>query len=299
MFHGSIAALVTPMTDKGEIDFVAFERLIKWHIEQGTDAICVLGTTGEASTLTVTERVKIVREAVKHAAAKISVIVGTGTSCTRTSLEYSKMAMDGGADGILVVTPYYNRPSQKGMVLHYETIAEKIHLPMILYNVPARTGVDLNVDSVALLSDLPNIVAIKEASGSLNRFKKLYARCATKLDILSGDDALAVESILNFGAKGVISVTANVLPGIFSKMIRASREGNEVLARKIEANLQSLQELLFIEANPIPVKWLLSDLGYMQEFIRPPLTVLTKEHQGLLKQSYERIDLVNESVTSE
>ncbi|MCH9769580.1 MAG: 4-hydroxy-tetrahydrodipicolinate synthase [Gammaproteobacteria bacterium] len=282
MFSGSMVAIVTPMLASGEVDYDAFTRLIEWHLEAKTDAIVALGTTGEAPTITAKERSKIIQHVVKRVNGKVPVIIGAGANSTQHTIELTKEAMQRGADAALLVTPYYNRPTQEGLFQHYSAVAKAVPLPQILYNVPARTGCDLLPETVARLSKLANIVALKEATGSLERLKELVD-LNLKLDLLTGVD----ESVLDFllaGGRGVISVAANIVPEQFAKLCHAALAGDITLAQTINQKLTELNRLLFIESNPIPVKWLLAKMGLIESGIRLPLTPLAAEHQAALSE---------------
>src|SRR5512143_2339675 len=211
MFHGSMVAIVTPMAEDGALDLAALERLVEFHLENGTDGIIAVGTTGESATLDVDEHCAVIRRVVETVRGRIPVIAGTGANATSEALHLTRQAMEAGADACLLVTPYYNKPTQEGLYRHYKKIAEEVPIPQVLYNVPGRTGCDMLPDTVDRLAGIPNIVGIKEASGKLERMRELVERCGNRLDVFSGDDGIAAEAILN-GAKGVISVTANVAP---------------------------------------------------------------------------------------
>ena len=281
MFSGSIVALVTPMQADGAVDFVALQRLVNFQIENGTDAIVAVGTTGESATLDVEEHMSVVRSVIQAAAGRVPVIAGTGANSTQEAIELTAAAKHAGADASLLVTPYYNKPTQEGLYLHFKAVAQAVDIPIILYNVPGRTAVDMKPDTVARLTEIPSIVGLKEASGSLERNRELIARFANRLDLLSGDDDLACESILA-GFKGVISVTANVAPRKMHDMCAAALKGDATGASAIDANLRGLHKTLFVESNPIPTKWALQRMGLMPGGIRLPLTALATEHQSVV-----------------
>lgn len=253
MFQGSIVALVTPMTATGELDEEKLRSLIEFHIEQGTDAISVNGTTGEAPTLTEKERVRLIKITLETAAKRVPVIAGTGTNDTAETIHQTQKALELGVDACLVVTPYYNRPTQEGLYQHFKYIARTVPAPIILYNVPVRTGCDLLPETVARLSEIPNIVGIKEATPDLNRSKKILALCNDSFDLLSGEDSNVLEFILQ-GGKGVISVTANVAPKQMHEMCKAALKRNQELAKTLDAKLMPLHKKLFLEPNPISCK---------------------------------------------
>lgn len=284
MFHGSLVALVTPMQANGEVDFSALKKLIDWHLENGTNAIVVTGTTGEAPTLEHEEQLAIIRSAVEQVAQRIPVIAGTGTNCTRKTIALTKEAMELGVDACLLVTPYYNKPTQEGLYRHYLTIAEAVPIPQILYNVPGRTGCEILPATVERLLGVPNIIGIKE--GRVEQAKEFISRCPG-LDVFSGDDISALDIIL-LGGKGVISVTANVAPKTMAELCRAALEGQRDLAMKLNQQLLHLHKDLFLETNPIPVKWAMQAMGLIQSGIRLPLTVLAEQYQPRIRTALEQ-----------
>ncbi|HEX4972403.1 MAG TPA: 4-hydroxy-tetrahydrodipicolinate synthase [Steroidobacteraceae bacterium] len=286
MFSGSIVALVTPMQADGSVDHEALGRLVEFHVANGTNAIVAVGTTGESPTLNLEEHIGVVRTVVQRAAKRIPVIAGTGSNCTRDAIETTQLAKDVGADACLMVTPYYNRPTQEGLFQHYKAIAQRVSIPIILYNVPSRTGCDLKPETVERLAlALPNIVGIKEA-GSLERNRELFARVGGRLALLSGDDDLACECALA-GYQGVVSVSANVAPRQVRNAIDAALAGNRELARKLDAELQRLHKAMFFETNPIPVKWAVARLGLIQDGIRLPLLPLSKQFHGPVMEAIQ------------
>ena len=286
MFSGSIVALVTPMRADGAVDHEALGRLVEFHVANGTSGIVAVGTTGESPTLSVEEHIGVVRTVVQRAAKRIPVIAGTGSNCTRDAIETTQLAKDVGADACLMVTPYYNRPTQEGLFQHYKAIAQRVSIPIILYNVPSRTGCDLKPETVERLAlALPNIVGIKEA-GSLERNRELFARVGGRLALLSGDDDLACECALA-GYQGVVSVSANVAPRQVRNAIDAALAGNRELARKLDAELQRLHKAMFFETNPIPVKWAVARLGLIQDGIRLPLLPLSKQFHGPVMEAIQ------------
>ncbi|HJY36473.1 MAG TPA: 4-hydroxy-tetrahydrodipicolinate synthase [Steroidobacteraceae bacterium] len=286
MFSGSIVALVTPMQPDGSVDHEALGRLVEFHVANGTHAIVAVGTTGESPTLNLEEHIGVVRTVVQRAAKRIPVIAGTGSNCTRDAIETTQLAKDVGADACLMVTPYYNRPTQEGLFQHYKAIAQRVSIPIILYNVPSRTGCDLKPETVERLAlALPNIVGIKEA-GSLERNRELFARVGGRLALLSGDDDLACECALA-GYQGVVSVSANVAPRQVRNAIDAALAGNRELARKLDAELQRLHKAMFFETNPIPVKWAVARLGLIQDGIRLPLVPLSKQFHGPVMEAIQ------------
>ena len=275
MFRGSMVALVTPMTNTGDIDEQALEALVAFHIENGTDAIVAVGTTGESATLSHKEHSYVVKRVVQLVNKRIPVIAGTGSNSTDEAIELTKAAMHDGADACLLVTPYYNKPPQEGLYQHYKKIAESVAIPQILYNVPGRTGCDLLPETVERLAVFSNIVGIKEATGNIERAREIMQRCAERMDVYSGDDATAMELILA-GGKGNISVTANVAPAAMHAMCKAALAGDRETAARIDATVADLHRVLFLEANPIPVKWAVHQLGFGSESLRLPLVPLSE-----------------------
>lgn len=277
MFKGSMVAIVTPMTVTGELDEEAFARLIEFHIDNGTDAIVAMGTTGESATLDMEEHSNVIKKAVQFAGGRVPIIGGTGANSTTEALELTKNAKEAGCAACLLVTPYYNKPTQEGLYLHFKKIAEEVDIPQILYNVPGRTCCDMLPETVQRLSELKNIIGIKEASGSIDRIANLRRVCGDDFDILSGDDDIGREAILA-GANGVISVTANVAPKFMHEMCAAALQGDEKKSEIINEKISGLHQALFLETNPIPVKWAVSKMGLITEGIRLPMTVLSPEH---------------------
>lgn len=282
--HGSIVALVTPMLNDGGVDWDALNKLVEWHIAQGTHGIVAVGTTGESATLDVEEHAQVIEAVIKAVAGRIPVIAGTGANSTREAIELTETARKLGADAALLVTPYYNKPTQEGLYQHYKAIAEAVDLPQILYNVPGRTGVDMHNDTVIRLAAVERIVGIKDATGDLNRGHDLITRLNQKIAVYSGDDATAYRLIL-LGAQGNISVTANVAPQVMSQVCEAAQTGNREQAEQLNNSIAMLHQVLFCESNPIPVKWALSDMGLIGTGIRLPLTVLAESYQPLIHQA--------------
>lgn len=284
MIAGSIVALVTPMHPDGRLDYAALDALLEWHIEQGTDAVVAMGTTGESATLDCHEHIGVIRRVVEVVNGRIPVIAGTGANATSEAIELTQAAAEQGADACLLVTPYYNKPTQEGLYQHYCAIAEAVAIPQILYNVPGRTGCDMLPETVERLADVGNIVGLKEAKGELPRIQALLACCGDRLAIYSGDDATATESIL-MGCKGDISVTANVAPALMHELCATAMAGDRERAEAIDLKLAGLHEHLFDEPNPIPVKWALAQMGRIDSGIRLPLTELSTEYQPALRQA--------------
>jgi 4-hydroxy-tetrahydrodipicolinate synthase len=276
--RGSLVAIVTPMTSSGDIDHEAFDRLIDWHVEAGTAAIVVVGTTGESATLSPDEHRRLVEHCVEAAEERIPVVAGTGSNNTEEALMFTESARECGAAAALLVTPYYTRPSQEGLYAHYARIADRVDIPQILYNVPGRTACDLQLETVARLAEHDNIAGIKDATGSKARGLELIKELGSRLRIYSGEDGLSRELMLA-GADGTISVTANVAPELMAKMCAAALAGDDKLAAELDARLEGLHSSLFLEANPIPVKWALAQMGRIQAGIRLPLTELNARYQ--------------------
>jgi 4-hydroxy-tetrahydrodipicolinate synthase len=278
MILGSLVALVTPMNPDGSVDWAALKQLVEWHVAEGTHGIVAVGTTGESATLDVDEHLEVVRVVIEVAAGRLAVIAGTGANSTREAIELTQAAANLGADAVLLVTPYYNKPTQEGLYQHYKAIAEAVQIPQILYNVPGRTGVDMLNATVARLAGTPNIVGIKDATGDLVRGQELIGLVGDRMAVYSGDDATAIELIL-LGGKGNISVTANVAPGVMANACEAALAGHAERARELTESVAQLHQILFIESNPIPVKWALAEMGRMGLGIRLPLTVLSADAQ--------------------
>jgi len=284
MFHGSMVALVTPMHPDGSLDEARLLALVEWHIEQGTDAIVAMGTTGESATLDHKEHCHVIRLVVEKAAGRIPIIAGTGANSTTEAIDLTRCAMQAGADACLLVTPYYNKPTQEGLYQHYKAVAEAVPVPQILYNVPGRTACDMLPETVVRLADIPNIVGIKEATGSIERAREILDACGDKMDLYSGDDETALDCILA-GAKGDISVTANIAPHAMHEMCKAALAGDAVRAKAINAPLEGLHNNLFLEANPIPVKWALMEMNKIDKGIRLPMTILSEQYHEPLRQA--------------
>lgn len=291
MFHGSIVALVTPMHDDGSLDLEGLARLVEFHIDSGTDAIVSVGTTGESATLDYDEHCLVMRKTVEFARGRIPVIGGTGSNSTAEAIELTRCAQQGGCDAALLVTPYYNKPTQEGMYRHFKAVAEACPIPQILYNVPGRTACDLLPETVERLAEIPNIVGVKEAQGTVQRAKEIIERCGPRLDVVSGDDANARETIL-LGGKGVISVTANVAPRLMREMCAAALRGDREEAERIDARLAALHKALFCESNPIPVKWAVQALGLIRGGIRLPMTPLQEQYHETVRQAMKLAGVV-------
>ena len=284
MFQGSMVAMVTPMHADGAIDDDGLSRLVEFHIESGTDAIVAVGTTGESATLDHIEHSEVIARVVELAAGRIPVIGGTGANSTTEAINLTRAASDAGVDACLLVTPYYNKPTQEGLYLHFKAIAEAVDVPQILYNVPGRTACDMQPETVARLAGLPNIIGIKEATGDLERIRELVSRCGPDFEIFSGEDWLALKTILA-GGRGVISVSANVAPAQMHDMCMRGLDGDTEGARRIDDSLQPLHKALFLESNPIPVKWAVSEMGFIGKGIRLPMTVLSAAHHQAVREA--------------
>ena len=284
MFKGSMVAIVTPMHEDGSLDHSSLEKLIEFHIENKTDVIISVGTTGESATLDFDEHSKVIKSTLEIVNKRIPVIAGSGANSTSEALHLTQRSKDLGADACLLVTPYYNKPTQKGLYAHYKKIADEVSIPQILYNVPGRTSVDMLPETVESLSTHPNIVGIKEASGNLDRSREILDRCSENISIFTGDDKTSARDIL-MGFKGNISVTANVVPLAMHNMCRLAAEGNKEEAEKINTTVDVLHDNLFIESNPIPVKWALSRMGLIKKGIRLPLTWMNEIYESKLEQS--------------
>ena len=287
MFRGSMVAVVTPMMDNGDIDYSALQKLVEFHIDNGTDALVPAGTTGESATLIFDEHCEVVRRVVEMTNGRVPVIAGTGANSTHEALELTRDAQEVGADACLVVTPYYNKPTQEGLYQHYKTLAESVNIPQILYNVPGRTACDMLAETVHRLSQLKNIIGIKEASGLLERSYEIMKLCGGDFAVYGGEDPIAAEMMLN-GGRGVISVTANIAPAKMHEMCEAALKGDRETALEIDRQLQGLHRELFVESNPIPAKWALYEMGMIAEGIRLPLTRFSEKYHDQLRQAMKQ-----------
>ena len=282
MFRGSMVALVTPMREDGSVDFDSLAKLVEFHIQNGTSAIVAVGTTGESATLDEHEHCDVIRRTVQMVANRIPVIAGTGANSTTEAISLTRCALQAGADACLLVTPYYNKPTQEGLYLHHKKVAEEVPIPQILYNVPGRTACDMLPETVARLSKISNIIGIKEATGKLERLHQIKELCGENFDIYGGDDATGTEFMLQ-GGHGVISVTNNVAPKQMAAMCMAALTGDRQRALELNAPLTGLHDKLFVEANPIPVKWVLEKMGLITGGIRLPLTPLSIQYHEELR----------------
>lgn len=286
MITGSIVALVTPMTETGDIDWAALERLIDWHIANGTAALGLVGTTGEASTLSHPEHREVIRFGVSHAGGRIPIMAGTGSNSTLEAVELTVAAAEAGADCALLVTPYYNRPTQEGLYEHFKAVAGAINLPIVLYNVPSRTGCDLSSEMTLRLSQIENIVGLKDATGDVERGAALIQALPEGFAVYSGDDGTTCD-LLESGASGCISVTANVAPAQMANMCKLALAGDMAAARVVDDSVRALHDTLFLEPNPIPVKYAMGQMGLIDPMMRLPLTPLSETHWGTLNKAID------------
>jgi 4-hydroxy-tetrahydrodipicolinate synthase len=287
MLNGSLVAIVSPMFEDGSLDLVAFKRLIDWHIEQGTHGIVVVGTTGESPTVDFDEHFLLIKTAVEHANKRVPIIAGTGANSTAEAFRLAEYAKKVGADYQLSVVPYYNKPSQEGMYQHFKAVAERVDLPMLLYNVPGRTVADLDNDTTLRLAQIPGIIGIKDATGNLQRGQDLVKRAPKSFCLLSGDDATTCAFILT-GGHGTISVTANVAPNAMSRMCTAALAGDRDTATRIDHSLQDLHKHLFMEPSPAPTKWALTRMGKITNGLRLPLLPLTAKSQPVIESALQQ-----------
>ncbi|EEF78505.1 Dihydrodipicolinate synthase [Methylophaga thiooxydans] len=292
MFSGSMVALVTPMRADGSLDDDSLRKLVEFHISQGTDAIVAVGTTGESATLSVNEHTDVIRKVVQYVNGRVPVIAGTGANSTSEAIELTQSAKDLNVDAVLLVAPYYNRPTQEGMYLHFKAIAEAVDIPQILYNVPGRTACDLLPETVGRLSHIDNIIGIKEATGDVSRVQQIKQLSVDGFELYTGEDANTVDFILA-GGVGVISVTANVTPALMHDACVAALNNEEEKAREINQKMVALHQFLFVEANPIPVKWALSEMGMIPEGIRLPMTVLSEKYHQPVREALITAGVLN------
>ena len=291
MLAGSIVALVTPMHSSGEVDWAALDALIDWHIESGTHGIVPMGTTGESPTLQVDEHIKVIERTVRRVEKRIPVIAGTGGNATAEAIELTHAAARVGADACLLVTPYYNKPTQEGLYQHYKAIATAVDIPQVLYNVPGRTACDMKAETVARLATIDNIIGIKESCGDPNRVKEIRDHCPADFFVLSGEDAQTLD-MLKLGAVGTISVTANVLPREMSQFVSAYLEGDTARAAAIDARLQPIHAILFVETSPQPVKWALHLMGKIDTGIRLPLIPMSQANRAELERRLRAVGAI-------
>ncbi len=289
MFSGSMVALVTPMDAGGAIAWDALDALVDWHVDSGTDAIVAVGTTGESATLDFDEHKQVIDRVVKRAAGRVPVIAGTGANCTAEAIELTESAHASGVDACLLVAPYYNKPPQEGLYRHYRAVAEKVPVPQLLYNVPGRTACDISADTVARLAQVDNIIGIKEACGDVSRVAQIRQRTAPSFVILSGEDSQTL-IMMQLGAVGTISVTANVAPALMSRFCRAYLQGDFDQALALDRLLQPLHAAMFVQSNPIPAKWALSDTGRIPAGIRLPLVPLADEYHERVRNTLASVE---------
>lgn len=291
MFHGSMVALVTPMktgvAPDSELDREALARLVEFHIENDTDGIVVMGTTGESATLPEQEHCEVIRQVVEMTAGRVPVIGGTGANSTIEAISLTSCAKQAGVNACLLVTPYYNKPTQEGLYLHHKAVAEAVSIPQILYNVPGRTACDMLPETVARLAGVPNIIGVKEATGELDRVARIRELCPDDFLLLSGDDETACEFIL-LGGDGVISVTANVAPKAMHDMCVQAIAGERAAAEELDKKLLGLHQTLFLEANPIPAKWAVARLGLIEEGVRLPMTWMSAQYEPQLEAAMQQ-----------
>ena len=291
MITGSFVALVTPMHDDGQVDWEALDRLVEFHIKQGTDAIVAVGTTGESATLDTKEHCAVIDRVVKVAAGRRPIIAGTGANSTSEAIELTQEAKVLGADAALLVTPYYNKPPQRGLIAHHEAIAAAVDIPQILYNVPGRSACDMLPETIAALADVEQIVAVKEATGDLERARQVIDLVGDRMAVYSGDDETAYELIL-LGGKGNISVTANVAPAMMHELCMLALDGKADEAKALNDKLMPVHQAMFCEANPIPVKWAMHKMGHMGKGIRLPLVELENRYRAKLEMALSGLDLI-------
>lgn len=292
MISGSMVALVTPMHGDGSIDWQRLDELLEWHIDMGTRAIVPVGTTGESATVTVEEHCQMVKRVVDTVGGRVPVIAGTGANATAEAITLTRAAKEAGADACLLVTPYYNKPTQEGLYAHYKAIAEAVDLPQVLYNVPGRTACDMLPETVARLAEIEQVVAIKEATADVNRTLEILELCGGNIVVYSGDDATAVDLMLN-GARGTISVTANVVPDQMAAVCDAAVAGDAARANSLNNSLMALHNGLFVESNPIPVKWALAEMGKIDKGIRLPLTDLSQQYHDTVRDALRQAGVIN------
>ncbi len=291
MLQGSLVAIVSPMFEDGRLDIPSLKALIDYHIDQGTDGIVIVGTTGESPTVDFDEHCLLIQTAVTQVNGRVPVIAGTGANSTKEAIVLTQKAKELGADACLLVAPYYNKPTQEGLYQHFKAVADAVNIPQILYNVPGRTGCDVSNDTVLRLATHANIVGIKDATGGIERGTDLLLRAPKEFAIYSGDDATAL-SLMLLGGHGVISVTANVAPKLMHQMCVSALAGDVKVAREINAKLFGLHQKLFVEANPIPVKWVLSEMGMIKTGIRLPMVTLSTQYHEVLRQACESAQIL-------
>ena len=291
IFQGSMVALITPMFPDGSLDFDAYKKLIDWHISEGTDALVVVGTTGESPTVDMDDHADLIQVAVEHANGRIPVVAGVGGNSTAEAIQLAEHAREVGAQAGLSVTPYYNKPTQEGLYQHFKKIVETVDLPTLLYNVPGRTVADMDNSTILRLAQVPGIIGVKDATGDIARLGQLFRDKPEDFIVLSGDDPTAAALIL-MGGKGNISVTANVAPRMMKQLCQAALDGDIATVRQVNAQLVEINRMLFVEANPIPVKWAVAEMGLTQLGYRLPMTPLSSEHHAELRQTLQSLGLI-------
>ncbi len=291
MLQGSLVAIVTPMFEDGRLDIPSLNALIDFHIEKGTDGIVIVGTTGESPTVDVDEHCLLIKTAVSQVNGRVPVIAGTGANSTKEAIELTQKAKALGVDACLLVAPYYNKPTQEGLYQHFMAVANAVDIPQILYNVPGRTGCDISNDTTLRLAAHKNIIGIKDATGGIERGTDLILRAPKDFAVLSGDDATAM-SLMLLGGKGVITVTGNIAPKLMHEMCLAATAGDAIKAREINAQLFQLHQKLFVEANPIPVKWVLAQMGLIKTGIRLPMVQLSSHYHDVLRTACKPADIL-------
>lgn len=287
MFQGTFVAIVTPFLEDGSLDETGLRRLVDFHVQAGTTGLVPCGTTGENPTFTLEEHTRVVRTVVEAAAGRLRVVAGAGSNDTKKTILLAEAAEDAGADGLLVITPYYNRPQPEGLIRHFRAVAASVSRPIMLYNVPSRTGVNMLPETVEQLADVPNIAAIKEASGNVNQTSEIVARCGDRMHVLAGDDSLALP-IIAVGGKGVVSVIGNAFPGDLVAMIDAALEGRWDEARRRHLLLYEISQAMFVESNPAPIKFLMQEMGRPVGAVRPPLAPLRPSSEATIRAALER-----------
>lgn len=291
IFQGSMVALITPMFPDGSLDFDAYRKLIDWHIDEGTDALVVVGTTGESPTVDMDDHADLIQVAAEHAKGRIPLVAGVGGNSTAEAIQLAEHAREVGAQAGLSVTPYYNKPTQEGLYQHFKKIIETVDLPTLLYNVPGRTVADMDNNTILRLAQIPGIIGVKDATGDIGRLGQLLRDKPDDFVVLSGDDPTAAALIL-MGGKGNISVTANVAPRLMKQLCQAALDGDLVTVRKVNAQLVDINKMLFVEANPIPVKWAVAEMGLTQLGYRLPMTPLSSEHHAALRKTLQSLRLI-------
>lgn len=295
MLKGSLVAIITPMQEDGSVDYLALKKLVEFHVENQTDGIISVGTSGESATLDINQQLEVISNTMEMAAGRIPIIAGTGGNSTSEAMELTSRAAQLGVYACLLVVPYYNKPTQHGLYQHFKYIAESVDIPQILYNVPGRTALDMNNDTVVQLAKIPNIIGIKDATGDVSRVAEFVSRCGEGFALYSGDDATTLAFIAE-GGHGCVSVTANVAPKLMHEMCTAAIAGDMVRAEALNARLAPLHAALFLESNPIPVKWALYEMGFVKKGIRLPLTAFSEKYRDQLLAAMMQAEVSGVSV---